>query len=956
MKIPGRIRQTKEFNKLRIMKHRVTDSKNRYKDKLIVHVNERFREKRKLSRQEKKELDKKINKCNNQQEIPEFNSSSPLVSIIIVNRNGKHHLKRLLGSIKDMTSYPNYEIIIVDNASTDKSKEVIKSHSELPITLIENDKNQTFSYANNQAVEISNGEYLLFLNNDIKPLKGWLNHLMKTILSNEKVGAVGAKLIYPDCSKSDLNKEKSYMLQHTGIIFKEKDGYIKPHNRDNGIEYDDIQNNDTEEEIIAVTAATLLIQKNKYDEVGGFDNEYVYGYEDVDLCLKLYKKGYKNIYNPKATLYHYEFGTQEKNNRAEIRDRRLNNQRIFINRWNYWLKNKLFEDKIENKQIFTDKPLTIAFVVTQADEDTTAGDYFTALTLANKLEKFGWNIKYLAQHKKKNERNWYYVDEEIDVLISLLDRYDLSKVECDNGLLIKIAWLRNWFERWTDHPYFNKYDIILASSNKACERIKYKTGKNAILYPLATDPVMFNDNINPNNEFICDYCFTGSYWDAPREIIDCLAPEELSYKFNLYGTNWNKIDKLKDYCKGFISYDVIPEIYASTKIVLDDANHVTRRFGSVNSRVFDTIASNKLIITNGSIGNDELFNGEIPEYHSKDELKEILTYYLENPDEMEEKINKLKTIVFKDHTYKQRADKLKEILQEYVSKPKIAIKIPVPSWKEIYKWGDYYIAEGLQEGFNKRGFDVKIQVLPEWDDRTDSIVDTVLVIRGLSKYTPKVQHTNILWNISHPDEVTLDEYEEYDKVYIASNKWTKYINNKTEVDVECMLQCTNPNRFFPDYKSNYKHELLFVGNSRKVYRQILKDLLPTQHDLAVYGADWEGIIDSKYIISDHLSNKNVRYAYSSCDILLNDHWKDMKEKGFISNRIFDGIACGACIISDDIVGLNEVFPDIVLTYKTSDELKQLIEENINHKSKIDPDIIKGHTYLDRVDQILNYIN
>ena len=696
----------------------------------------------------------------------------------------------------------------------------------------------------------------------------------------------------------------------------------------------------------------MLIKKSTYLEVGGFDNNYVYGYEDVDLCLKLHKAGYKNIYNPKSVLYHYEFGTQEKNNKGEVRDRRLNNQRIFIKKWNKWLRKELINDKFYNKGIFANKPLTISFVVTQSDENTTAGDYFTALTLAKELKKFGWNIKYQSRRKSKGQRDWYHVDEDVDVLISLLDAYDLTKVECNNGLLVKIAWMRNWFERWIENPSFKKYDFVFASSHIACNYVKENTGMDVVYYPLASDSEMFNSNMPIFEEYCCDYCFTGSYWDAKREIIDFLNPDLLDYKFNLYGANWNKISKFSKYSKGFVHYEDMPKVYSSCKIVIDDANHVTKEWGSVNSRVFDSLSSGKLVVTNGTKGNNEIFNGEIPEYHSEEELTDIINYYLINSDEREEKIKYLQNIVLEKHTYKHRANTLKKLLKDYYDKPKIIIKTPVPSWTEIHKWGDYYVAEGLKEEFKKKGYVVKIQMLSEWEDSTDSMGDIVIVLRGLSYYKPKLQHFNIMWNISHSDLVSLNEYELYDYVFVASKYWTEQLRDKLKVPIECMWQCTDTNKFFPEYNEKYKSDLLFVGNSRKVYRKILKDLLPTKHNLSVYGADWEGLIDKKYIKRNHIPNDELHQAYSSCKILLNDHWEDMREKGFISNRIFDGIACGAYIISDEVSGLEELFNNRVGTYSTIEELNQLIVDGLKNPKDVN-DNISGHTYEDRVNQFMD---
>ena len=106
----------------------------------------------------------------------------------------------------------------------------------------------------------------------------------------------------------------------------------------------------------------------------------------------------------------------------------------------------------------------------------------------------------------------------------------------------------------------------------------------------------------------------------------------------------------------------MPKVYSSCKIVIDDANHVTKKWASVNSRVFDTLSSGRLVITNGTEGNNELFQGQIPEYHSEEDLNELINYYMKNPEKRNEKIKTLQQIVLNNHTYKHRADFLKEIL------------------------------------------------------------------------------------------------------------------------------------------------------------------------------------------------------------------------------------------------------------------------------------------------------
>jgi spore maturation protein CgeB len=210
--------------------------------------------------------------------------------------------------------------------------------------------------------------------------------------------------------------------------------------------------------------------------------------------------------------------------------------------------------------------------------------------------------------------------------------------------------------------------------------------------------------------------------------------------------------------------------------------------------------------------------------------------------------------------------------------------------------------------------------------------------------------------------VTVKEYNQYQHVFIASEYWAEEMAKKVDVPVEAMLQCTDPEIFYPDPDDKYKHDLLFVGNSRGVYRKIIKDLLPTDEDLAVYGAGWEGLIDKKYIKGEHIPNKELRKAYSSCKILLCDHWDDMRDKGFLSNRLFDASACGAFIISDHVKDVEDIFGENLVMYDNPDELKLLLENFLNNKKEREKKseagkkvTINQFTYQNQTEKILKII-
>jgi O-antigen biosynthesis protein len=176
-------------------------------------------------------------------------------------------------------------------------------------------------------------------------------------------------------------------------------------------------------------------------------------------------------------------------------------------------------------------------------------------------------------------------------------------------------------------------------------------------------------------------------------------------------------------------------------------------------------------------------------------------------------------------------------------------------------------------------------------------------------------------------------------------------------------QATDPDVFFPERDPTHRHDLVFVGNSRKVMRPILADLLPTERDLAVWGGDWDGLIDARHVVGTYLPNAEVRRAYSSAAIVLNDHWEDMRRHGFVSNRLYDAVACGALVISDRLDGVEERFGGAVVTYDGPGELRTIVEHFLAHPEERAARgaagrelVLAQHTFAHRVDALLAHVD
>ncbi|GAA0423749.1 hypothetical protein GCM10009133_35380 [Cocleimonas flava] len=289
----------------------------------------------------------------------------------------------------------------------------------------------------------------------------------------------------------------------------------------------------------------------------------------------------------------------------------------------------------------------------------------------------------------------------------------------------------------------------------------------------------------------------------------------------------------------------------------------------------------------------------------------------------------------------------------------VVIKTPVTKWRRAKNWGDYHMAVLLKKELECEGYDVLIQILPEWYNDEGNTYDITIVFRGLSRYEPQSHQINIMWNISHPDLVSDDEYESYDKVFIASSFWAKKIANRGIENIETMLQCTDPIRFQKPSdidKKKYNSQLLFVGNSRGELRKIIADLLPTTLNLIVYGKNWTKLIPKKYLKGKYIKNAELYKYYGSADILLNDHWDDMRVKGYISNRIYDGLASEAFIVSDKVQEMGDL-EKFIQTYESKNELLDCItyylahpEERLKKSQEGREFVLNNHTFKDRAKQ------
>lgn len=218
----------------------------------------------------------------------------------------------------------NFEIIIVDNASTDGTKEYLQFAEIIypNLRVISNPVNIGFAKANNQGVKDAQGEYVIFLNNDTAVQNGWIDNLISIIENDNSVGAVGCKLLFPDG-----------FIQHAGVVILEDKANAEAPLVANHVYYKGPASLPEANQLRtyqALTAACLMVRKSAFNSVDGFDEEYWNGYEDVDLCFKLRQDGWKLVYQPTSVVFHYESKSgPERFSKISQNSERLNNK------WNH---------------------------------------------------------------------------------------------------------------------------------------------------------------------------------------------------------------------------------------------------------------------------------------------------------------------------------------------------------------------------------------------------------------------------------------------------------------------------------------------------------------------------------------------------------------------------------------------------------------------------------------------
>lgn len=295
---------------------------------------------------------------------------------------------------------------------------------------------------------------------------------------------------------------------------------------------------------------------------------------------------------------------------------------------------------------------------------------------------------------------------------------------------------------------------------------------------------------------------------------------------------------------------------------------------------------------------------------------------------------------------------------------RIAIQTSTPDRKQSATWGDFHFASSLAKELQALGHYARVDC--NADARTigrHREIDVVLTLLGLYDFPVDQRTINLAWVISHPDRLAHAALDRYDYVFVASRSYAGELREQLTTPVQALSQATDTSVFpGPPRPDTPTWPVLFVGNSRKVYRWMVKASVRAKVDLAIYGTLWDNIVPARYIRGINIPNADLGAYYSQAGILLNDHWDTMKEFGFISNRLYDAGACSTFVLTDAVRGLELDFPGSHDVADSEEEFMKKISFYLEHPEErrrrgelAREQVHHSHTFRHRVATLLDCI-
>jgi len=258
---------------------------------------------------------------------------------------------------------------------------------------------------------------------------------------------------------------------------------------------------------------------------------------------------------------------------------------------------------------------------------------------------------------------------------------------------------------------------------------------------------------------------------------------------------------------------------------------------------------------------------------------------------------------------------VREALRDVLLATRWTLRIGTPAGRAAARWGDGPVAESLRRELRAHGLVVRSVGRDRWGRGADRAADVTVHLKGRGVAPVTDAQTNVVWVMSHPSEVAPGELEAADLVVAGSELLAERYRARGLAAVAVLPQAADARRFAAaPVGAAPASRVLFVGNTRSVARPAVLGAVDAGLPLTLVGSGWERYLDPRLVVRDSVPYDELAAWYRAADVVLNDHWEDMARWGLVSNRVFDVLACGGTVVSDEVPGMDALLDGGVTTF------------------------------------------
>ena len=309
------------------------------------------------------------------------------------------------------------------------------------------------------------------------------------------------------------------------------------------------------------------------------------------------------------------------------------------------------------------------------------------------------------------------------------------------------------------------------------------------------------------------------------------------------------------------------------------------------------------------------------------------------------------------------ADDARAALRAVLLAPRWSLRIGTPGGRHAARWGDGPVADAIGRELRAHGLVVRSAGRDRWGSGADRAADVTVHLKGRGVAPIADAQTNVVWVLSHPSEVAPGELEAADLVVAGSTLLAERYRGRAAREVAVLPQAADARRFTAGHaEPAVASRVLFVGNTRSVPRPVVLGAIDAGLPLTLVGGGWERFVDPRRVLRDSVPYRELPAWYRSADVVLNDHWEDMARWGLVSNRVFDALACGACVVSDEVPGMDELLDAAVVTFRDRDDVGPTVRrlltdpaERAARSARGRAAVLAGHTWEHRAAQLVRLV-